>query len=387
MKKLLVFYYFFVIFYFFFNNHAFAGSNVFTSSASSIVVTENTTGTVLFQKNINYKIYNNSLPELISLYVIFSELKNQNITLNTRIKIIKNTEIYKIIPYGNAKVESLIKAITVLHSKGATLLLAQNIYSSEEKFINAVNKYAKQLGLYNANFINLNQFSDIHNSSTAKDIANLSRRIIIDFPEYTYFFNLNSVIFNGIQYRNKNLMLSNKNVNVNILNYYNNNDNYGLVFSATNAQGLQFTGVISGLKSFSKLIKETKRIINYISSNTIIKSLYKKGSLIKRLPVINGSKHSVNLYASSDINIFYNKNINNLNNYQAIFVHNDVLFPNINKGDIVGNIIIQDKSNPSSSYAYNIVSNVDIKEGSLISKIFAYPYYTIQKLINKITTL
>lgn len=384
MKKLLIFFYFVIIFYCFINKNSVGISAELNSSASSVVVLEATTGTILFSKNINQKIYSSSLNQLISLYVIFSELKKNSVTLNTKIKIGKNSEIYNLFPNSTTTIENLIKAITVLYNNKAAVLIAENIYDSEEKFVNSINYYTKQLGLYNTNFTNLKDLSNINNSSTSKDIANLSRKIITDFPEYSYFFNLNGAIFNRQKYKSNNLILSSKDITVNVLNLYNNNNNnYKISFSAKNSQNVQVIGFIDGIKSYSDLIKETKKIIDFTFSNTIVKTIYKKGVLISKVPVFNGSHHSIGLYANSDINIIYNKSIKKLNNYQVVFIHNDVLLPNISKGDIIGNIIIQDKSNPSNSYAYNITSNIEIRKGSFVNRIWAYPYYIIQRLIMK----
>src|SRR5699024_360895 len=144
--------------------------------------------------------------------------------------------------------------------------------------------------------------------------------------------------------------------------------------------GVRIIVVTDGLKSIQDRAKEGKKLLTWTFFNLGSKSLYKKGDLIATLPVWGGTPSSIKLYAQTDINVFYNKNIDKLSNYSIKFIHNNVLVPPINKNTIVGSIKIENKNNTNDTYTYNIVSNSEAQEAGFISRFFKTPYYVIKKL-------
>ena len=388
MKKLLLF---FFIFTFIANKQLIAITTDFKTNANTAIVIEATTGKVLFNKDGNKRIYPASLTKLMTLYIIFDQLKQNRFKLNTEITI--SEDAYKkgggrngsstmfLLPNQKVTVEDLIHGIATVPGNDASIAMAEAIAGSESQFAHYMNAYARKLGLYNSHFINSTGWPNPNNYTTAHDIAILSQHLINDFPEYYNFFNVHEFTFNKITQPNRNSLLFDKSILVDGLKTGHTTEaGFNLAFSATNLQGVRIIGVIDGLKSNNERTQEGKKLLTWVFFNLGIKTLYKKGDLITTLPIWNGDLSSLKLYAPTDINVFYNKSNSNLSDYKVTFTHSNVLIPTIQNGEKVASIKIVNKNNQEDTYTYKLLSNKNIKLAGFITRFFKTPYYLIKKL-------
>src|SRR3546814_7989266 len=68
-------------------------------------------------------------------------------------------------------------------------------------------KRAKELGLSNSNFTNATGWPDPNHYSTARDLALLAQRLIVDFPQHYHFWSEKEFTWNGIKQGNRNPLL------------------------------------------------------------------------------------------------------------------------------------------------------------------------------------
>ena len=132
--------------------------------------------------------YPASLTKLMTLYIIFDELKLKNITLSDRVyfsKYATNQQPSKlnVSEKDFITVNVLIDSLIIKSANDAAVAIAEKISGSEKKFVLKMNNYAKKLNLKNTIFANPHGLPNRANLSTAYDIFKLSSRIIIDFPE------------------------------------------------------------------------------------------------------------------------------------------------------------------------------------------------------------
>ena len=167
---------------------------------------------IYFEVNKDTKNYPASLTKIMTLYIIFDELRLRNININDRIYFSKYATYQQpsklgIIEKDYITVDELIDSLIIKSANDAAVAIAEKISVTEKKFILKMNNYAKKLNLENTNFANPHGLPNKANLSTAYDIFKLSSRIIRDFPEHLHRFKKTKVKIKGKNYTTHNTLL------------------------------------------------------------------------------------------------------------------------------------------------------------------------------------
>ena len=167
---------------------------------------------IYFEVNKDTKNYPASLTKIMTLYIIFDELRSNNINLNDRIYFSKHATYQQPSKLGIREkdfitLNELIDSLIVKSANDSAVAIAEKISGSEKKFVNKMNNYAKKLNLENTNFANPHGLPNRANLSTAYDIFKLSSRIVIDFPEHLHRFKKTNVKIKGKNYTTHNTLL------------------------------------------------------------------------------------------------------------------------------------------------------------------------------------
>lgn len=167
--------------------------SVFADSGNSTIIMDVDSGRIIYKKNINQKKLIASTTKIMTCIVV---LENSNveeeITVGDEVRSMYGTNIY-IEPGEKLKIKDLLYGLMLRSGNDAAITLAYNTLG-EEKFIQEMNKKAKQLGMNNTIFNNPHGLDDkTENYSTAYDMALLSKyaysiplyRKIISTKKYT----------------------------------------------------------------------------------------------------------------------------------------------------------------------------------------------------------
>lgn len=359
--------------------------------AKAAILLEADSGRVLFSKNANQRIYPASLTKLMTLYIIFDQLKKHNLSLDQTVTIGKHA--YKVgnsttgsstmflLPGQSVTVENLIHGIATDSGNDASVAMAEYIAGSEKQFAEYMNLYAEKLGLKGSHFVNSTGWPNNAHYSTAADIAKLSRHIIIDFPEYYHYLSVKSFTYNKIKQYNRNTLLFDDSLGVDGLKTgHTTQAGFSLAFSAVK-NGIRLIGMVDGLPSIAKRASQGKKLLHWAQFNIGTKIIYKKGQLIKKIPVWKAKESSLSIIAPKDIILFYPKmSVNGAQNYQLQLKTFNILLPPVHVGDLVGTITIVNKTDPSDTYSYNLYSSRDIEKAGKVSNFFEAPYWFFKKL-------
>ncbi len=164
------------------------------------LVVDVSNGKVLHSKNANVKIYPASLAKGMTLYLLFESINSGKISLNDYFHVSKAAT--KTLPSKlylqegeKIKVSDAVLALAVKSANDVAMVIAENLAGSEKKFINLMNKRAKQLGMNNTRFMNASGWHDPKQVSTANDIAKLYMALKRDFPKYYHFCSKTNFLF------------------------------------------------------------------------------------------------------------------------------------------------------------------------------------------------
>ncbi len=167
---------------------------------------------IYFKVNKDTKNYPASLTKIMTLYIIFDELKLKKINLNDRVYFSKHATYQQPSKLGVVEkdfitVDELIDSLIIKSANDAAVAIAEKVSGTEKKFVLKMNNYAKKLNLQNTNFANPHGLPNKANLSTAYDMFKLSSRIITDFPEHLHRFKKIKVKIKGKNYTTHNTLL------------------------------------------------------------------------------------------------------------------------------------------------------------------------------------
>lgn len=185
--------------------------NASTTSASSYILMDETTGRVLLSKDMNSKRLIASITKIMtSIIAIESGKVEDTVTIDDSILKAYGSGIY--IEVGEEiKLKDLLYGLMLRSGNDAALAIANYIAGSEENFVNLMNAKAKELGMKNTLFYNASGLPTPHgNYSSCYDMALLTRyvmknklyREIVSTKEYKAATNYKTYVWN-----NKNKLL------------------------------------------------------------------------------------------------------------------------------------------------------------------------------------
>ena len=261
---------------------------------------------IYFEVNKDTKNYPASLTKIMTLYIIFDEIKLGNLGLNDEIKFSKYANLQQpsklnIDINDTITVDEAIDALIVKSANDVAVAVAEKISGSEKKFVKKMNNYAKRLKLDNTNFANPHGLPNKSNLSSAYDMFLLSSKLVRDYPEYLNRFKKIKIKIKGKTYKTHNKLLIKDNKYVGLKTGYirksgfqisllsKTNDNYllGIYFGGNSAKErdnkIHFLMNKFQNKNSKRLVKKETTIINKSKNKIIIQtSSFKKISLSKK---------------------------------------------------------------------------------------------------------
>lgn len=187
-------------------------SNVFKNKYASIVIDADTKE-ILYSRRAKKKLHPASLTKMMTLYLLFEQIKRKKMTLNSRLRVSYKARIQppsKVYLHKNRKIK-VRDSIMLLITKSANdvaVVVAENVAGSVKAFARRMTQKARKLGMKNTVFRNSSGLYHRYQYSTAYDMSILSYRLIKDFPKMYKLFKKRSHKYRGKKYFNHNTMLN-----------------------------------------------------------------------------------------------------------------------------------------------------------------------------------
>ena len=318
-----------------------------TLNAKAYILIDVNSGKIIAEKNSDEKLPPASLTKMMTLYVISSALRNEQIHLTDPVRI--SQEAWKIggsrmfVKEGQqVSVEDLLKGIIVDSGNDACVAMAEHLGGSESGFTEIMNQQAKNLGMTNSHFTDSTGLPDKEHYTSAKDLAVLGRALVENFPQYYHWYKQKWFTFNGIRQPNRNRLLWRDSQVDGLKTGHTNDAGFCLVSSAKH-DNMRLLAVVLGSPSETARADDSERLINYGFRFFETHELYKAGTTITELPLYKGTtnKMSVGLVADEYLTIPSGQ-------YQRLSITSKVpkyLQAPLEKGDKVGDLVIQFDNN------------------------------------------
>ena len=159
------------------------GAFAMDTLAKQAIVADYQTGTVLFEKNADESIHPASMSKLMTLELLFQQLKNGQLKLDDTFPVSERAWAHNegstmfVGINSQVRIEDLIRGIVVQSGNDACIVIAEGISGTEEAFVELMNKRAKELGLNDSHFRNSHGLEDPNHKMTARDLLKLAEHI------------------------------------------------------------------------------------------------------------------------------------------------------------------------------------------------------------------
>ena len=153
------------------------------SDGKSAILIEATTGKIIYEKNVHERYAPASMTKIMSMILIMEEIEKGNLKWNETLTTSSNASSMggsQIFLQANEKmsVKDLFKGVAIGSANDATVVFAERIAGTEDKFVEKMNQKAKELGLKDTNFKNATGLDEANHYSSAYDMAFMARELV-----------------------------------------------------------------------------------------------------------------------------------------------------------------------------------------------------------------
>ena len=234
-------------------------SVVFSALASDVaiaggkfaaIVVDARNGKVLSAEYADARRYPASLTKMMTLYVLFEDLKAGKIKLDSPIRMSARAASMApsklgVKPGKSITVETAIRALVVKSANDVAAAIAENLGGTESAFAKRMTRTARSIGMNRTTFVNASGLPNPNQITTARDMATLGLRLMRDFPQYYPYFRAQSFTYAGRTIRGHNRLLGKFEGTDGIKTGYINASGYNLVTSARRGSQ-RLVGVVMG---------------------------------------------------------------------------------------------------------------------------------------------
>ena len=404
-KKIILFFTIF-IFCFGLSLNVYAENESLEVYAPSAILMDMNTGKVLYEKNIDEKMYPASITKVLTAIIVLENCSLEEIA-TVSYDAVMNVDFGYVsanLQIGEElTVEQLLNLLMVSSSNDAANVLAEHVSGSNSSFAEIMNEKALEIGCKNTHFINPSGAHDENHYSTAYDLA-LIGRYAMNIPKFRElakktFYQLGATN----KYSNTDRIFTTTNELL-VSNSNDRSDNYyykyatGIKTGFTTPAGnclmascekddFSFISVVLGdgqtKEGLSARYIDTKNLFEYGYSSYSLKQLSKKGSVIQTVNIDNATNDTKRLDLIIDDDIYATVSAANLNTSitPRIELDGELKAP-ILKNAIVGKIYYEVDG---ITYSANLLANNDVKASRLLLK-FVLLFLLIVVLIGFIKT-
>jgi D-alanyl-D-alanine carboxypeptidase (penicillin-binding protein 5/6) len=154
----------------------------FDVDAPSVLLVEEGSGRVIFEKNADEKRPVASVTKLMTLLLVFEAIDEGRLRLDDTVTVSRNaasTSGSEALLDGDSDYVAgeLIKSVIIASANDAAVALAEHLYGSETAFVRRMNGRAAELGLADTVYQNCTGLAAENQYTTARDVAQLSRKV------------------------------------------------------------------------------------------------------------------------------------------------------------------------------------------------------------------
>ncbi|WP_233280624.1 D-alanyl-D-alanine carboxypeptidase family protein [Devosia rhizoryzae] len=345
----------------------------FSTNAKFAVLMDYESGTVIFQKDADARLEPASMTKLMTVAVVFNEIRAGRLSFDDQFFVSENAWRTGGASSGGStmfadlnsqiRVEDLVRSVIIQSGNDAAIVLAEGIAGSEGTFAQMMNELARQIGLEGSNFTNSTGLPDPNEYSTARDLAELGRYLIREFPEYYHYFSEPEMEWNGIKQPNRNSLVE-MGIGVDGLKTgHTEAAGYGSVTS-TDQGDRRLVAVVHGLTSMRERTEEGRKLLTWGARAFERFTPYAAGAVVAEADVYGGEAAKVGLVGQGEIALYLPRGSRQC--LSATVNYSGPLMPPIAQGDKIAELRVF--CNDQLVQSAPLYAAQDVPQGDLVRR-------------------
>jgi len=328
------------------------------------------TGQVLAENNADEKLPPASLTKIMTVYVVFKEIKNGHLKLDDLVTIspkARAAESSRMFVEVNeqVKVEDLLKGVVIQSGNDASIALAEHIAGAESTFADIMNQHAARLGMANSHFMNADGLPIEGHYTTAHDLAIVTRALIKEFPDYYPWFSEKEFTYNKIKQHNRNQLLWRDESVDGVKTGHTEEAGYCLVTSALR-ENMRLISVVMGANSSSARANQNQSLLNYGFRFYEAHKLYAGKSALTEPRIWKGQTKTVALGLDEDFYATIPRR--RYNDLKAVINVNKKIIAPVKAGDKLGTVRVALKDEEIATR--DLVALQDVDQGNILRRLY-----------------
>ena len=276
-------------------------------AARAYLLLDLTANQILASKDLDMPVEPASLTKLMSAYLVFDALKSKKIDMKQTFSVserawkMPGSRMF-IDPKMKVPVEDLIKGMIVQSGNDATMVLAEGVAGTVERFVELMNDQAKVLGMKNTSYKNPEGLTEAGHITTARDLATLATRLMRDFPEYVGTYAIKKYRYPGTPAANdsnRNLLLFKDPTVDGLKTGYTDAAGYCLVATAKrdfpNVGSRRLMAIVLGTSSEIARANEAQKLLNWGYTAFEAVKLFDAGQAVATPAIWKGKSSTIKL--------------------------------------------------------------------------------------------
>jgi D-alanyl-D-alanine carboxypeptidase (penicillin-binding protein 5/6) len=345
----------------------------FDTKARFAVLMDYESGAVIFQKDADARLEPASMTKLMTLAVVFNEIRAGRVSLDDTFFVSENAWRTGGAASGGStmfaelnsqiRVEDLVRSVVIQSGNDAAIVLAEGIAGSEGTFALLMNELGQELGLDGSNFTNSTGLPDPDEYSTARDLAEIGRYLIREFPEYYHYFSEPEMEWNKIKQANRNSLIE-VGIGVDGLKTgHTSAAGYGSVIST--AQGdRRLIAVVHGLASMRDRAEEGRKLLTWGQRAFERITPYASGAVVGYADVYGGEVPNVGMVGNGELALYLPRGSRQC--LSATLNYTGPLMPPVRQGDKIGELRVS--CNDQLVQAAPLYAAEDVGQGDLLRR-------------------
>jgi serine-type D-Ala-D-Ala carboxypeptidase (penicillin-binding protein 5/6) len=347
-----------------------------TQAAHALIV-EVETGTVLLDKNGEEHMPPASMAKMMTIYTVFSMLKDGKAKMSDELPVSEaawrtgGSKMF--VPLGaRVSIDDLLHGAIIQSGNDACVVLAEGLAGSVPAFVDLMNQKAKDIGLKDSHFVNVDGLPDPNEWVTAQDLARLAIRTIKDFPQYYKMYSQIDFIFNGIKQGNRNPLLY-KDMGADGLKT-GHTDEAGYSLTASLVRGdRRIVMVLGGLPTMKARAEESERLADWAFREFNNYRLFAAGETVDDASVWLGGAPRVPLTVKTDLLVTLSRKARK--EMQVAVQYDSPLPAPVQKGETVGKVVVSAPDVPVAEVP--LVAGADVSRMDTVGRIATLAGYLV----------
>lgn len=230
------------------------------------LVIDGETGRALYSRNADALRHPASLTKMMTLYLLFEELKSGQMTLDTPLCTSEHAAVQaptklNLRPGTCISADTAIKAIVVLSANDVAVVIAEAVGGTEGHFAEMMTAKARAMGMTHTFYHNASGLPDPLQITSAGDLSILARHLAYDFPQYFHYFSTYSFDYRGITHFTHDNLIGRYQGADGIKTGYTGASGFNLVSSVVRS-GVHIIGVVMGGTTARRRDTEMMRLLD-----------------------------------------------------------------------------------------------------------------------------